>query len=129
MGFTGRAEHVLETYVWPGNIRQLYNTLVHASIHCGNNTIDVADLPGEIVEKSSYKKDSMSFTESSLSEYMDACESEFIRHVLQDKQGNITAAARVLNISRMTLYGKLSKHGIVPLREGGDETGKDVPGL
>lgn len=57
MEFTERAKRVMEAYPWPGNIRQLYNCLVHASIHSSHNTIDIDELPSEMLEHDNiYKK-------------------------------------------------------------------------
>lgn len=111
--FTQEAERVLEAYAWPGNIRQLYNTVVHATIHTTTGTVDVSDLPSEVVDKSGvYAGVKPLPRDSSLEEYMDLREEEFLRHIIKEKQGNITASAKALGISRMTLYGKLKKYGI-----------------
>ena len=104
----------METYPWPGNIRQLYNCIVHASIHCSHNTIDVDELPCEMLEHTNIYKKSGTLPESSnLSDYLSLREEEFLRYMIGKNKGNITSTAKSLGISRMTLYSKLKKYSIV----------------
>ena len=51
--FTEKAARAMSVYEWPGNVRQLFNALVHASIHCTDKVIDIKDLPNELVSKTS----------------------------------------------------------------------------
>lgn len=114
MRFTERAVRVLEANPWPGNIRQLYNTLVHASIHSAGNIIDVDGLPDEVVGQSERSDRTQGLPESmTLAAYMDFCEAGFLRRMLGKSRGNMTALAKSLGISRVTLYSKLKKHNIL----------------
>lgn len=91
MEFTERAKRVMEAYPWPGNIRQLYNCLVHASIHSSHNTIDIDELPSEMLEHDNiYKKSGVLSEASNLSEYISFREEEFLRHMLEKNKGNVT---------------------------------------
>lgn len=114
LSFTERAARVMEIYPWPGNIRQLYNCIVHASIHCSHNIIDVDELPCEMLEHNNIYKKSNTLPESSnLADYLSLREEEFLRHIIAKNKGNITATAKALGVSRMTLYSKLKKYSIV----------------
>ena len=114
MEFTERAKRVMEAYPWPGNIRQLYNCLVHASIHSSNNTIDIDELPSEMLEHDNiYKKSGVLSEASNLADYISFREEEFLRHMVEKNKGNISSTAKALGISRVTLYSKLKKYGIV----------------
>ena len=45
---TGRALHLLKTFPWPGNIRQLENVAMFAATMCETDTIDIDMLPDEL---------------------------------------------------------------------------------
>jgi DNA-binding NtrC family response regulator len=47
-----------------------------------------------------------------LPDYMDACESEYLRHVLQRTGGNIAQSAKIAGMGRQAIYKKLSRHDI-----------------
>ncbi|HEX7433225.1 MAG TPA: sigma-54 dependent transcriptional regulator [Anaerolineaceae bacterium] len=49
---TPRAMEALVNYEWPGNIRELKNTIERAMLFCDDCSLDLADLPGEIISKS-----------------------------------------------------------------------------
>ncbi len=49
---TPRAMEALVNYDWPGNIRELKNTIERAMLFCDNCSLDLADLPSEIIPKS-----------------------------------------------------------------------------
>lgn len=110
---TQRAQKILQTYSWPGNVRQLHNVLVHAAIHCKDDSIDFTDLPEEItIVHQPMNTKSVSMDTQTLSGYLESQEEIFLQNILQKKHGNMTATAEFLAISRMTLYNKLKKYGI-----------------
>lgn len=47
-GFTENGLRLLMDYCWPGNIRELENSIEHAFVVCNNNQIDIFDLPQEL---------------------------------------------------------------------------------
>jgi PAS domain S-box-containing protein len=91
---------MLEEFSWPGNVRQLINTLEHAAITCGGETVEVADLPDYLFQK---QKGSGGGGDN---------EKERILVALTACRGNKTAAAKQLGISRVTLWKKLKKYEI-----------------
>lgn len=89
----------LQNYDWPGNIRELQHTIEKAVILAEKNSIRAADLfikPGKAV----------SFSEvPNLSEV----ERQAIETAITQNEGNLTAAAEQLGVSRQTLYNKLKR--------------------
>ena len=112
--FTGKAVQAMSAYEWPGNVRQLFNALVHASIHCTNKVIDIKDLPNELVSGNVIPDSPSPVTAHgrSLSDYMGSQEANYLLSVLQKNNGNVSRTARELGITRVTLYGKFKRYGI-----------------
>jgi two-component system, NtrC family, response regulator HydG len=99
---TLQAMRVLQAYPWPGNVRELANTVERLMILTPGPTIDVSDLPENLrLQRASGV--------NSDDRYLPLAEVErrHITRVLQAAGGNITAAARRLEIDRMTLHRKL----------------------
>ena len=92
----------LQEYRWPGNVRELKNAIEHAFVTVADNCITLWDLPPE-VQRPSSKGGSQSITSSSL----DPIEETRIREALEQAHGNKTEAAKLLGISRVTLWKKL----------------------
>lgn len=94
---SNRAVNLLKKYDWPGNIRELENLTERLIIISKNNKIDVHDLPPEIIEKVNTDKEELS-------------EKEKIINSLKKSRGNKTEAAKILGISRKTLYNWIKKY-------------------
>ena len=90
----------LQEYGWPGNIRELKNAIEHAFVTVTGNCITLWDLPPE-VQRPTLKSPSTSPTS------MDPAEESRIREALQQAHGNKTEAAKLLGVSRVTLWKKL----------------------
>jgi transcriptional regulator with PAS, ATPase and Fis domain len=98
----------LQEYGWPGNVRELKNAIEHAFVTVAGNCITLWDLPLE-VQRPSLKTSSPSTSSSSL----DPAEEIRIREALQQAHGNKTEAAKLLGVSRVTLWKKLKYLGPV----------------
>jgi DNA-binding NtrC family response regulator len=87
----------LMNHDWPGNIRELFNALEYALTLSNGNSIETDDLPINItkVHRIGPVKEWMSLEE---------IEREYIQKVLKAYAGNLQKTARILNISRPTLY-------------------------
>jgi two-component system response regulator HydG len=94
------ALEVLGNFKWPGNVRQLINTLEHASITCKTDEINVSDLPDYLFEE-----------ESAVNNKPQA-EKEKILSALTMFKGNRTLAAKHLGISRVTLWKRIKDYNI-----------------
>ncbi|MHB1426611.1 MAG: AAA-type ATPase lid domain-containing protein, partial [Gemmataceae bacterium] len=91
-------------YAWPGNVRELANVLERAQILAENHVITIEDLPENIAESSGS-------TESSGDpRHLSEVERRHVRAVLQEEKGNKVQAARVLGVSRRSLYRLIEKY-------------------
>jgi two-component system, NtrC family, response regulator AtoC len=90
-------------YHWPGNIRELKNTINYAATMATAGEIRVEDLPAAFIDM-----------EKNEGEYniMEETEKMLILKMLKQSDYNKRKAARLLEISRKTLYNKLKKYGI-----------------
>ena len=105
---------VLRRYEWPGNIRQLFNSLAFAALQCDGTDIDVKDLPMQIQGRSVTSTSEKSVPHCrNLNEYLQNEEKEFLQTVIQQHSGNLSDLAKELGISRMTLYNKLKRYKII----------------
>jgi DNA-binding NtrC family response regulator len=93
----------LETYSWPGNVRQLQHMMERLSILAPNNRIDEAAVRQaiEAMEPREHTGETLADTEA-----------EQIRRVLAATGGNKSRAAKILGIERKTLYRKLERIGL-----------------
>ena len=90
---------ILEDYSWPGNIRELRNSLNKAIMFAGGPQIEADDLPMQVV---------LGQNEAAEEEYsLDGLEQQTIRRVLAQTGGHQQKAADLLGISRRTLIRKL----------------------
>lgn len=130
---TESAMQALSSYCWPGNIRELRNVLTSALSLCHNRVIDMCDLPPEILsdygscqfgpldyhpleilsgQDVPQPNPATDVTPSSLSSMLANNELRLIILTLQEQNGNVAKSARILGISRATLYEKFKKHGL-----------------
>ncbi|MEJ2658486.1 MAG: sigma-54 dependent transcriptional regulator, partial [Desulfobacterales bacterium] len=100
--FSPGAMQALMDYDWPGNVRQLENTVSHAVILTQGPVIERGTLP-QFLKQSAPEPSSSSLAES---------ERRLILGVLHDVNWNKHDAARRLEISRSTLYSKIRRHGL-----------------
>jgi len=107
-GISKEALDCLISYSWPGNIRELENTIERAVILAKEPLIKKEDLSlpsGDIV--------SLSKVSSSLgSKSLRKVERNLLAAVLEETKWNLSKAAQILEISRTTLYSKIKKHKI-----------------
>jgi len=104
-GLSRRAQAVLLRYPWPGNVRELENVLGHACMMTDGDTIDVHDLPGEILERPA--ADSAPEPEELLP--LAELNRRHAHYVLAKMGNNKVRTAEVLGISRATLYHLLEE--------------------
>ncbi|WP_425600987.1 sigma-54-dependent Fis family transcriptional regulator [Dyella sedimenti] len=102
---------LLLNYAWPGNIRQLRNTLRTAAALCSDTIILPGNLPQEIV---GHGGGEASVPAMEPEPPLRTAERAALLRELEHSQWNISRTASSLGISRNTLYRKLHKHGIDP---------------
>ena len=88
-------------YSWPGNVRELENMIEHGVILSKDNAVTMAELPQDIIHPAIQKEKTI-----------EAVTKYHVLNVLEETKGNISKAAGILGIRRMTLYNKLKKYDL-----------------
>jgi len=96
----------LTSYDWPGNVRELENAIERAVVLTKDSLIQAEDLA--LSTHGLARDKGISLPSKSLWEV----ESYLIKSVLEETHWNLKKAARILQISRTTLYSKINKHKI-----------------
>jgi transcriptional regulator of acetoin/glycerol metabolism len=110
--FSGEAMQSMEAYAWPGNIRQLNNVIrvAIALMDDDENLITESHLPEELFEspiQPLVQKTAIGAVPGAGS--MDEISRQAAQNALEAAGGNVSAAARLLGVSRNTLYRKLGR--------------------
>ena len=101
-GFDPAAMDLLVRYDWPGNVRELANAVERALVVGKPPTVHAADLPVRVNEtKPAPVGDSLADVEKAQ-----------IKLILDRAGWNVTRAAEILQIDRVTLYNKIKKYGL-----------------
>jgi DNA-binding NtrC family response regulator len=100
----------LETYRWPGNVRQLFNALERAQIMSDDQCVRLADLPREIVATPSPR--AAAHARATDGDHLTEIERAHVAEILRREGGNKARAARALGINRRSLYRLIEKYGI-----------------
>lgn len=105
---------LLENHSWPGNIRELSNLITAAYFLTDGDQLTPEDLPANLLAQNltGGTNAGIHTHEIGADNPLDQAEKEVICRVIQEQGGNLTRAARQLNIAKSTLYIKLSKYGI-----------------
>ena len=101
-----KAITALQSYPWPGNIRELRNVLERAMLLSGNRVLTEQDLHFDTTED----------IEQSHKDYdrtLEQVEREYIQEVLLREGWHVEGAARKLGIPRSSLYQKIKEFGIL----------------
>jgi transcriptional regulator with PAS, ATPase and Fis domain len=106
-GMNSIVKKALTSYPWPGNIRELENTIERAANYVWEGEIDKIHLPEHIIHA-----DKISNYKFKYRMVINDIDKEIILDALKMSEGNKSAAARLLNISRSTFYDKLTRYGI-----------------
>ncbi len=91
----------LMRYSWPGNVRELRNVIERSIILAENNIITERCLPREIAQSDEHSEESLT---------LEAVEKRHILKILDFHDGNRQKTAKILGVSRKTLYRKLLQY-------------------
>ena len=105
-GFSADARLAMRRYRWPGNVRELINRVSKAAILAEGSLIGPADLDLPCPREGSGAR------VINLQETREQAERVAIESALRDANNNVSRAATLLGVSRMTIYRLLDKHGI-----------------
>ncbi len=114
--FSTEAIQLCRRFPWPGNVRQLRNTVERLVVTCSEPVIDVGDLPDFLQVHDAQAPACEIRAGMTISE----CEKLLIRQTLTHATKNREQAARLLGISRRTLQYKLKTYGLLPPRRESD---------
>jgi len=106
-GLHPEALDALLAYAWPGNIRELENTLERAVILCLGEQIGLRELPVSVREAAKSTVRPFALRPGHTLKEM---EEDLIRATLAQTDGNRTRAAEILGITRQTLQNKLKEY-------------------
>jgi DNA-binding NtrC family response regulator len=99
---TPEALDLLMRYSWPGNVRELENVIERAMVVSKHTAICPSDLPFQLVSAQPAPSD----------DTLEAVERAHVEKILQRTGWNITQAAHILDIDRVTLYNKIARYGL-----------------
>jgi transcriptional regulator of acetoin/glycerol metabolism len=116
-----KAKYILLNYPWPGNIRQLQNSIIYAVNMASHGIIHPEDLPEQIFSSTSLtpKEQSDPLSNPSLEmkqTSMKDMERSAIVQALEQCQNNIREASRILGVSKATLYRKIKEYGFLDFK-------------
>ncbi len=100
----------LQAYNWPGNVRQLINTIQQMVVVCDGDRLEPRHLPMEMRPAAGASNGPVAEIKSGMS--LDQLEKQAIREALRIHAGNREAAAKMLGIGERTLYRKLKEYGL-----------------
>jgi two-component system response regulator AtoC len=105
--FSPEAMNILKNYLWPGNIRELENAVLH-SVSMSEDVIYPEHLPSHIKDLNKASKPTNLIDEDSIESSLECLtlaenERRYVEQVLAHTGGNKQAASRILNIDRKTL--------------------------
>ena len=105
------ALETLMNYAWPGNVRELKSALEYAFVTCNGTMIEPEHLPPDVFQNNlriSQKQDITFDREET--------QKNRLINALKQTGGNQTQAARILGVSRITVWNRMKKYGIKPVR-------------
>ncbi|SRR5579875_3464202 len=111
-GISPKALEVLESYHYPGNVRELENIIARCVALETSNVIRRETLPQPVGEVNSIDIESSLSSTASLDSLLNDIEKKMIEKSLRSTDGNKTEAAKLLGITLRSLRYRLAKHGL-----------------
>jgi len=108
-GFAPEVLRIFMSHQWPGNIRELENTVERAVILCPGERITIRELPPQIRPEGATINQDPTAAPVTLRDM----EREMIRATLAQNEGNRSKTAKILGVARQTLLNKLKEYDIL----------------
>ncbi len=111
--FDESAMSALRAYSWPGNVRELANLIERLAILRPNELVRIEDLPAPYAAVPAPASDlprKGAGVKLDLKAHLSSIERELIQRALEEANGTVAHAAKLLNLQRTTLVEKLRKH-------------------
>lgn len=108
-GFVPEVLRIFMSYHWPGNIRELENTVERAVILCPGEQITIRELPPQLLPEGANNGQAPAPPPITLRDM----EREMIRATLAQNKGNRSKTAKILGVARQTLLNKLKEYDIL----------------
>ncbi len=115
------AKRILESYAYPGNVRQLESAIERAILLCENNTITAEDLPPEMSQTSKPASANDLFKLPAEGVNFEDVERSLIMQAMERTDNNITKSAKLLGLTFRTLQYRLEKFGFKKDTDGTEE--------
>lgn len=115
IGITNEVKNLFEAYPWPGNVRELEHIIEGTMSLMEGSYIDIGDLPQSLQlfwEAYCSPAEQGALGLLSLKEAMEQLETQYIVSAMHSAGGNLTRAAKLLDMPRQTLQYKLKKLGM-----------------
>lgn len=106
--FSSATMRALTKYSWPGNVRELEHVVERAVALASQAILSIDDLPPEVIQKAGEASDQSDIFPGTLK----ALQREQVLKMLESTHGNKERTARLLGISRRTLYRLLEQYGL-----------------
>jgi two-component system response regulator AtoC len=103
-GLDREAREVLQSYSYPGNVRELQNIMERAVALAEGEEVTLADLPQDLQELAAGRPEPWSTLEEQ--------EKAYIHRILRATQYHLGESARILDLPRTTLWRKMKKYGL-----------------
>lgn len=105
IGLSKQVEEAFKRYAWPGNLRELKNVIKRSVLLTTSHLIPLDVIPREVIDASEKKAAPKDFSKNSN-------EKQLILNALKEADYNKSRAAKLLNITRKTLYNKIEQYQI-----------------
>ena len=105
LGLSKEVEEAFKNYAWPGNLRELKNVIKRSVLLTNGTMIPLDVIPREVLFSKKVETEKVDFSKESN-------EKQLILNALKEAEFNKTKAAKLLNITRKTLYNKLEHYEI-----------------
>ena len=103
---------MMVAYTWPGNIREMRNSVEYAFVLARGKSIGSEHLPEKIINFNPLESKPFRTTEQNSMIKIGVSEKETLLNALHQADGNQTKAAGILGVSRITVWKRIKKHGI-----------------